>query len=412
MSWLCQRDVILVDAMIFWLICVVLTLGIAGILAAPMLRPARIETVNPDIAVYKAQLAEITRDLERGVLPEAEAERARTEIARRLLAASKTTTSTLQTGPTSPLMTIAVGLAVAVLTFGVYFTIGAPGYDDLPLKARIATGDDMRANRPDQAALETMAPAREPVNVPQEFLDAMEQLRTIAPLRPNDPEVWSRLAYYEADLRNYGAAARAQAHLLAIRGADATVDEMRLLVDFQVAAANGFVSPEAETTIRSILDLDPDNIAARYYLGSLYNLTDRPDYAYQLWRGFAEIDDQTSFYIASARAQIEDAAFRAGIDYALPEIRGPSAADIANAEGMTDEDRAAMINGMVTGLADRLTSDGGPATDWARLITAYGALGDDQKARAAWAHAQEVFTADADNMAILRNAAETAGILE
>jgi cytochrome c-type biogenesis protein CcmH len=213
-------------------------------------------------------------------------------------------------------------------------------------------------------------------------------------------------------LRNYGAAARAQDHLLAIRGADATVDEMRLLVDFQVAAANGFVSPEAETTIRRILDLDADNIAARYYLGSLYNLTDRPDYAYQLWRDFAETGDQTSFYVASARAQIEDAAFRAGVDYALPEIRGPSAADIANAEGMTDEDRAAMINGMVTGLADRLASDGGPATDWARLITAYGALGDDQNARAAWAHAQEVFTADADNMAILRNAAETAGILE
>jgi cytochrome c-type biogenesis protein CcmH len=194
MSWLCQRDVILVDAMIFWLICLVLTLGIAGILAAPMLRPAQIETVNPDIAVYKAQLAEIARDLERGVLPEAEAERARTEIARRLLAASKTTTSTLQTGPTSPLITIAVGLAVAVLTFGIYFTIGAPGYDDLPLKTRIATGDDMRANRPDQATLETMAPARAPVDAPQEFLDAMEQLRTIAPLPPNDPDAWSRLA--------------------------------------------------------------------------------------------------------------------------------------------------------------------------------------------------------------------------
>ncbi|MDO6589794.1 c-type cytochrome biogenesis protein CcmI [Loktanella sp. D2R18] len=398
--------------MIFWLICVVLTLGVAGVLAAPLLRTAQTETVNPDIAVYKAQLSEITRDLERGILPEAEAERARAEIARRLLAANKEVTTTPQSGRASPLLMGGIAIAICAFTFGTYAYLGAPGYDDLPLEARIATSDEMRESRPSQAALEALAPPRVPVDAPQDFMDAMEQLRTIAPMRPDDPEAWSRLAYYEGELRNFAAAAAAQAHLLDIYGAEATIDEMRLLVDFQVAAANGFVSPEAEAVIRIILDRDPQNIGARYYLGSLYNMTDRPDFAYQLWRDFAENGDPNSFYVTSARAQIEDAAYRAGIDYSLPEVRGPSAADIANAESMTEEDRTAMINGMVAGLAERLASEGGPATDWARLITAYGALGETDNARMVWVEAQEVFGANADSMATLRDAAQTAGLLE
>ncbi|SFR42086.1 cytochrome c-type biogenesis protein CcmH [Yoonia tamlensis] len=398
--------------MIFWLICVVLTLGIAGGLAAPMLRPAQSDAHNPDIAIYKAQLAEIARDLERGVLPEAEAARARTEIARRLLAASNSATTPTQSGPTSPVFTGAVVLGLIGLSFGVYAYLGAPGYADLPLHTRIATGDEMRENRPSQEMLETLAPAPAPVDVPQEFLDAMAQLRAIAPQRPNDTEAWARLAYYEADLRNFAAAARAQAHLLEIFGADATLDDMRLLVDYRVAAANGYVSPQAEETIREILARDPQDIAARYYLGALYYQTDRADYAFQLWREFAESGDPRSYYVASARAQIEDAAYRAGIDYTLPETRGPTAADIANAADLTDEERAGMINAMVAGLAERLASEGGPASDWARLITAYGALGDTANAQAIWVNAQAAFGADEPAMRMLREAAQAAGVLQ
>jgi cytochrome c-type biogenesis protein CcmH len=71
-----------------------------------------------------------------------------------------------------------------------------------------------------------------------------------------------------------------------------------------------------------------------------------------------------------------------------------------------------MISGMVSGLADRLATEGGPANDWARLITAYGALGDIDNARMIWVEAQDVFGANADAMNVLRGAAQTAGVLE
>jgi cytochrome c-type biogenesis protein CcmH len=61
---------------------------------------------------------------------------------------------------------------------------------------------------------------------------------------------------------------------------------------------------------------------------------------------------------------------------------------------MAPEDRAAMIEGMVAGLAERLATEGGPPEDWARLITAFGVLGRGEQAQAVYDEALAVF---ADN---------------
>jgi cytochrome c-type biogenesis protein CcmH len=58
---------------------------------------------------------------------------------------------------------------------------------------------------------------------------------------------------------------------------------------------------------------------------------------------------------------------------------------------MAPEDRAAMIEGMVAGLADRLATEGGPPEDWARLITAFGVLGRREQAQAVYDEALTVF---------------------
>ena len=79
---------------------------------------------------------------------------------------------------------------------------------------------------------------------------------------------------------------------------------------------------------------------------------------------------------------------------------------------MSPEDQQAMIGGMVSGLANRLATEGGPAQDWARLIRAYGVLGDLDSARTVWAEAQQVFVGSMRGMEILTSAARDAGVLE
>ena len=276
----------------------------------------------------------------------------------------------------------------------------------------MAASEEIRNTRPNQAALVAAAPAPEPADAPAEYLTAVEQLRVIAPTRPDDLEAWELLAFHETELRNFAAAADAQSHVIEIKGADATLGDRRLLLDLMVIGAGGFVSPEAEDLARGMLEEDEGNIAARYYLGALFDQTDRPDIALRLWRDIVELGDPNDFHVANARAQISDTAFRAGTEYALPETRGPSFEDMDAAEDLSVEDQQAMIGDMVSGLANRLATEGGPAQDWARLIRAYGVLGDEVAAQTVWNEAQQVFVGSMRGMEILTNAARDAGVIE
>jgi cytochrome c-type biogenesis protein CcmH len=69
-----------------------------------------------------------------------------------------------------------------------------------------------------------------------------------------------------------------------------------------------------------------------------------------------------------------------------------------------------MIRGMVAGLAERLAANGGEPAEWARLIRAYGTLGETAKASAIWAEAREMFSENADAIALLHEAAQAAEV--
>ena len=396
--------------MLFWIICVLMAVLVAAYVAVPLLRPTGASQASPDVDLYKAQLAEIDNDLARDVIDADEAERARIEISRRLLAASKVAQETGEAPAGANKVLIAmVGTGILAMGVGTYWQIGAPGEPDQPLAMRHALAVEMRENRPSQAELAAVAPPPPEVDASQEYLDSIAMLRQIAPTRPDDLQGWELLAFHETQLRNYAAAVAAQERVIALRGEPVRAQDQTLLIDLMVAAADGVVSPEAESVARDLLAADEGNIAGLYYLGSLHNQNARPDIAFRLWRPLVEAD-ANNFHVALARAQIENAAFRAGIDYTLPAFVGPDAAQIAAAEDMSEEDRQAMIGNMVAGLSDRLATQGGPASDWARLINAYGVLGDTENAQNIWLEAQQVFGTDPAAIELLRAAAQSAGV--
>lgn len=399
--------------MFFWIICILVTLVVAAFVVRPLIRMDTDQgSVAPDVDIYKAQLAEIDRDLARDVMAPDEAERARVEISRRLLAATKLDQTTSQ-APSGMTNFVAVLTCAALLALGIgtYLKIGAPGEPDQPLAARHAFADEMRENRPSQAELAAAAPQPPEIEAAPEYLENIEKLRVLMPTRPDDLDGWELLAFHETQLRNYSAAVAAQERVIALRGENVSITDLVLQTDLMVAAADGIVSPEAETIARKILVLDDGNIAGLYYIGSLHNQNARPDIAFRFWRPLVD-SDIDNFHTALARAQIENAAARAGINYTLPTFSGPDAAQIAAAENMTEEDRMEMIGGMVAGLADRLANQGGPASEWARLIGAYGVLGDTENAAMIWFEAQQVFSTDPNAMAVLEAAAASAGVLE
>ncbi len=403
--------------MLFWIVATVIALAVTTTLVVPLLRSAPGPATQADTVIYRDQLAEVDRDLARGLLDAEEAERARTEISRRLLDAdrSRRTPGGEAPGRTSRIAGAVVGVIVIAGGLAIYDRLGAPGYPDMPRMARIAQSEEALRTLIDQAAAEqiaaTLIPVASEADLPPESRALIAQMREIVAANPDDMRGWQLLSDYEASLGRFAAAARAREQVVRIRGEVSSIPDEASLVDLWVLAAGGQVSSEASVLVRRILEQDADNPAARYYLGLLYAQVDRSDVAFGLWRPLAERGDPDSFYVRSARAYIEEAAFRAGLDYTLPETAGPTADDVAAMAELSPEDRAARIEGMVAGLSDRLATTGGSVEEWAQLIRATAMLGDLPQAEAIWREARGVFGASDAAMALLDETAERVGIV-
>ncbi|MFC4670234.1 c-type cytochrome biogenesis protein CcmI [Seohaeicola nanhaiensis] len=409
--------------MTFWIIALLIALATAGLPALVMLR-TRSTVEGPaafDLAVYRGQLAEIDRDLARGVIGPEDADRVRAEIGRRVLAAdAESQAATTAAAPkVTPLLAVALLVAIVTGSIALYSRLGVPGYPDLALKARIAAAETLRQTRPDQAAAEAQAPAAPPVNLGKEYLDLVQKLRDTVAARPDDLDGQALLARHEAATGRMTAAYQAQRKVIALKGDAATAEDYALLADMLILAAGGYVSPEAEQALDAALGRDRSNGIARYYTGLMMAQTGRPDVAVRIWSQLLTDSTPDAPWVAPIRAEIAEAAARAGIDFSplpplptVPTGPGPTAEDVRNAAGMDAGDRQQMIEGMVQGLADRLARDGGPPEDWAKLINALGVLGQTDRARAIAAEARTAFAADPAALARIEDAARAAGVNE
>lgn len=399
----------------FWIAAGGMALAVAASLIAALFQKPQVDlaVAAPDVQVYRAQLAEVERDVAAGRLAAPEADRLRVEIARRILEADRAGRGSSRAATTAVGGRWATALAVLVVLCGAvwgYARLGAPGYPDLPLSSRIAAAEAYHTSRPSQAIAEAAAPKIESLVPDAELAALLDKLRQAVAARPGDVEGLTLLVRNEAALGNLAAARDAQVALIAAKPVALGQDHAEL-AELMIGLTGGYVSPEAEAELIAALELEPANGTALYYSGLMFAQGDRADRAFAIWRGLLETSAPDAPWIAPIRAGIADLAARAGVDYALPDASGPTAADVDAAAEMTAEDRRAMIETMVEGLSDRLAKDGGPAADWARLITSLGVLGDLARASAIYAEAQGRFVGRAGDLEMLRVAANAAGIV-
>lgn len=407
----------------FWIAAGAIALAVTGLLLGALSRN-RMEDVAPaasDLNVYRDQLREVDRDLERGVIAKADADRVRTELARKILDADKALGYQTAAATAPRQATLALAVLIGLLMMGAvwgYLRLGAPGYPDLPIRVRIEAADELYRTRPGQAEAERAASAAlAPQNpdVEPSFLDLMSKLRAALKNRPDDLQGHELLAQNEAALGNYMAAVAAQRQVIALKGAAATGADHAALGEMMILAAGGYVSPEAEAELVKALQLDPLNATAAYYAGLMFVQTGRPDRAFSLWAPLLDRSSPTDPWFDPLAAQIGEIAAEAGVEYTPPSTAaapGPSGEDVAAAAEMSPEDREAMIRGMVAQLSDRLATEGGTAEEWARLIGAYGVLGEADRAREIWTEAQARFADKPKDLAEVRAAAVKAGVAQ
>jgi cytochrome c-type biogenesis protein CcmH len=89
--------------------------------------------------------------------------------------------------------------------------------------------------------------------------------------------------------------------------------------------------------------------------------------------------------------------------------RGPTAQDVRDADAMSETDRAAMIQGMVDGLAARLESSPDDPAGWARLIRARQVMGDAGQAARDVQTVRELYADQPETLAQILTSAEWDG---
>jgi cytochrome c-type biogenesis protein CcmH len=185
-----------------------------------------------------------------------------------------------------------------------------------------------------------------------------------------------------------------------------------------VFAAQGVVTEEARGMFARIRAIDPADPLPRFWLAMAKE---------QDGKGAEAVADYREM-LASAPA---DAGWRPLVEERLKALReagvmpagteppassssmrprGPSEADVAAAQQMKTEDRAAMINQMVAGLAARLEKDGKDLAGWQRLVRAYVVLGRKADAASALESARRNFAGDEAALAELAQTAKSLGI--
>jgi len=391
--------------MLFWITAMLIALAVAAVLFRPALAGRGGEGragAGTDIAFYRAQLEGVERDLARGVLEPAEAGRLRTEIARRILAADRARPEPAGRAPRAAGRALAGAGAVLVAggALAGYLWLGQPGYPDLPLRGRIADAALRLNTLPPQAEAEARVAdeiAAQVITPPEDIAALVAGLRAGLDDSPDPAGELALLREFEASTRNFPEAARLSTRLNALAGADAGADDLLIEADLMLYAAAGTISREAAALIDRAATLEPEAPGVLFLRGYLMSQIGRPDLAFGLWRVLAEGGEGFEPWRSRARLMVESAARAAGVDYVLP--------DAPAAQGVTDAD----IRAMVEGLAARLAAEGGPPEDWAQLVRALGVLGESDRARAIWQEAREVFAGD-PGLALIDAAAQGAGL--
>jgi cytochrome c-type biogenesis protein CcmH len=337
--------------------------GLTALALAMLLVPLFLRRHGPaardayNLAVYRDQLAEIERDLARGVLAAEEGEAARAEIARRILALKPAEPET-GGGSTPRVVAIVAILMLPVAAGMVYWRLGSPSLPDQPFAGRGAGTPPAAANLSH-------------INM----AEALARLRAHQKEHPEDLTGWLLLARSELGLRRYQAAAEAYRHAADLSGhrADISGD----WGEAQVLAAGGTVTPAAKEAFTAGL-ADPETAPrSRYYLALAQMQEGDVAGALQAWRDLAAKAPADADWLPLVQQRISEAAGALGID--------PAAAKAA--AGASPEERQAMINSMVERLAARLESQPDDVEGWARLGRSYMVLNQPEKAREAYARA-------------------------
>ncbi|WP_421852432.1 c-type cytochrome biogenesis protein CcmI [Oricola sp.] len=374
----------------FYLAAVSLTILLIGIAFWPIWRrgsaPLLDDERTYDLAIYKDQLSELEADLERGAIAPGEADYARAEIGRRIIAVQDAVDAgaTIRASRAMPVVFAAVAfipLSAALL----YSGLGSPSMPGQPL-----------ALRADEPRLADMG-----VN------DLVARAEAQLARNPNDGRGWDVLAPMYLRLGRAADAERAFLRAIDLLGDSAArrsgLGQAYFVLD------EGVVDDRARNAFSAALAIDENDASAHFFLALAAAQSGDIPAAVAAWRRLTDDDTAAAEWKAAAAEGLRR------YDDAMPAAAGATAPRLdeetmSSARAMSQEDRSAMILSMVEDLDSRLREQPDDIAGWQRLIRSYTVLGRDTDAKAALDRATSAFADDPAKRDQIRTFAAALGI--
>lgn len=356
-----------------WMIFAAMAALAIGLVVAPLLLSRRGEASagGSDIEVYRDQLESLKDEVGRGLIDAGEAQAARNEISRRLLAAAGGEDEAARR-PLAQRGRAGIGLAlslfIAVLATGGYLVLGSPQLPGMALAERQAR------------------PLAE--QDPQMLLAGIE---AHLQANPEDGRGWEVIAPYYLKIRRFEDAAAAYANALRLEGESA--GRLSGLGEALTQAEGGTVTADARDAFARALALEPSLVRPRFYLAMALEQQGQLTEAETAWRALlADAPEQAPW-----RPVVLQRLATISAELGRPE--GENTQEAPAAATPSAGERQEMIDQMVARLAGRLAENGRDLDGWLRLIHSYGVLGRMADARQAVASARENFADDAEALA-------------
>jgi len=391
-----------------WMILTLMVALAAVGLAIPLVRrhDAARQARSSVAEVLKAQIGEIEAQAASGALPPAEAEALTTDVKRRVLAEGRAAEPAARPLGERTLLAFALGLVavVALAATGLYLKLGRPD-------AASASG---------QVAGQTLPPGHPNADA----VAMIGQLEARMKTAPGDPEGWRMLGWSYLQVGRNAEAAQAYGRAAALDPHNAEYQSAE--GEATVLAAQGQVTPQAETVFRKAVALDPADPRARYYLAVAKDQKGDAKGAMDDWIALLKSAPADAPWAPEVRSFVEKVAQERHVDLAgrLPPAPpaalgqasapgpapGPTSDQVAAAGQMSVQARQAMIEGMVEKQAAGLKANPRDRAGWERLMRARMVLGQTEAAAQAYRDATRAFAGSAADQAALRQTAASLAI--
>lgn len=337
-----------------------------------------------DLDIYRDQMEEIERDRAAGLIGPSEADAARLELSRRLLAAAQSRDSVKEFGASPSRRRLASLIAIVLIPLGaggLYLRIGSPELPGQPLAARLVSSPETRS-------IEAL----------------VAQVEAHLERNPNDARGWEVLAPVYMRLGRFGDAVKARRTV--VRLDKPTAAREADLGEALTAEANGIVTADAKSAFERALALDAADFKARFFTGLAAEQDGERARAAAIWRRLideAPADAGWTDFVREALARVTDQ--QPGL-----VTKEPKAGDVEAAADLSAEQRGQLVRGMVERLAERLKRDGTDVDAWVRLVRSYVVLGDRDMARNALVDARRALEGDAEKTKRLDELLKSAGV--